>query len=175
MAMKRVAILALAGTAFAQVTGTSGDTSGSSVPDSTASADESSIVIITATSTSLVGITPPPTTTDATSSVPTSTNASDAGDSSTSVDSSPSETITPTVNSSDTASSPLATDTTGDSTVTITDSLTTTTTGVVGTGGSNANPSGSATGSPISGNAVVNGVSVGFFLISAALTALLQM
>ncbi|TGJ85900.1 hypothetical protein E0Z10_g2844 [Xylaria hypoxylon] len=177
MAMKKVAILALAGTAFAQMGGMSGDMSGSSTPSSTPSADGSSDVITTATSSSLVEITnPPTTTTDAASGVPTSSNATDVGGSSTSADNYYSETITPIVNSSATAGYSLVTDTAGKSTVIETDSVTITKTGGIGTGGMstpNANPSGSATGSPVSGNAVVNGVSIGLFFASVGLTALL--
>ncbi|GAW15995.1 hypothetical protein ANO14919_054170 [Xylariales sp. No.14919] len=172
MATKRAVILALGGTAFAQM---SGDMSGSSVPNSIASGDESSNVIVPTTSSSLVGITDPPAIT--TDTAATSSNASDTTGSSTSAENSSAETITPIVHSSTAASSLHVTGTTDRSTVTETAPVTTTRMEGMGTGASmpNTNPSRSVTGRPVSGNAVVNGVSIGIFVVSVALTALLQM
>ncbi|KAI3328885.1 hypothetical protein HD806DRAFT_481000 [Xylariaceae sp. AK1471] len=182
MAIKRVAILALAGVAFAQMDSMSGDMNSSSsmVAVDTSPAADNSAVATTATSgpmgspmDSPIGVTiPPVTTTDTISAVPTSiTDNMDY--SSISADNSTSDTMA-MADPSVTPSSSVMTEVTNMSSMTETGSMTTMDGMLMGTGGMTM-PNTTATGQPISGNGVVNGVSIGLFLVSVALTALLQM
>ncbi|KAI0452781.1 hypothetical protein F5B21DRAFT_482310 [Xylaria acuta] len=176
MAMKRVAILALAGAAFAQM-----DTNSSSVPDSTA------LAAYNTNSGPAISVTNPlTTTTDAASGVPASYSTNSPHGSTTPGDNYSSESITAVVGSSVTASSPVAPIVTVTDTIGVSSQPKTNTTnthvGSMGAGGRNtpkpsasASASATTTSKPVSDDGVVNGISISLFLVSLTLTALLQM
>ncbi|KAI8945208.1 hypothetical protein F4801DRAFT_569279 [Xylaria longipes] len=163
MEMKRVAILALAGAAFAQI-----DTNSSSIPGPTTPAAVNTYSI------SAISVTNPPTTnTVAASSMPTSFSTNSSRDWTTPADNYSSTSLI--------ASSPVmtVTGTVGMPSQPKTNSTTSTHAGGIGGGGritpKPTSASATTTGKPLSGDSVVNGVSIGLFLASVTLTALLQM
>jgi hypothetical protein len=167
MAIKGVVILALAGVAFAQMNGMSGgmNNSSSTMVINTTPAADSSVVATTATSDPMdspidspIGVTMPPmTTTDVASAAPTS--MADGNYSSMPADNPTSDTVM--VDPSMTLSTSVMTDMTDMTSMTETGSMTTIDGMPMGTGGMiMPNATATTTGKPVSGNGVVNGVSV---------------
>ncbi|KAI1148628.1 hypothetical protein F4825DRAFT_433295 [Nemania diffusa] len=175
MAMKSAAILALASLPFAQTNRMGGDIDGSSMLASMTPAANSD-TIITATSGSTIDVTNPAmmathnrvgahissnTRVVNGSSMPTYTYTGGG--------------ITAVVGSSVTTSCPAVTHTAAMPSIAEKHSMTIMNMGAMGTGGMNKSNISVTTSQPFHGNGVVTGVSIGLFLLSAALTALLQM
>ncbi|KAI1208850.1 uncharacterized protein F4807DRAFT_135899 [Annulohypoxylon truncatum] len=161
MAIKHLALLALVGGAFAQ---TSMDDTATSLTDispaSDATATDMSDSMMTTTVTDI----------SATTSVSTEVSVSSSETSSASV-----TVLTSTLTASSMSS--MSSDSMGsDMSSMASETGTGTTAGVapVGTGGVASNGTGSGS-TPVAGDAVMTGVSVGLFIVSVALTALIQL
>ncbi|KAI1739359.1 hypothetical protein F4680DRAFT_144631 [Xylaria scruposa] len=166
MAVKRIAILALAGAALAQT-----DMNSSGIPDFTTPA-----VYSTYAASPIAN--PLTITAVASSSVPTSSIVNSSYDWATPVSNSSSESSTAVISSSVTASSPVVTVTNvvGVSPQTRTNSTMSTHAGGMGGGRTTPKPatSATATGKAFPDEALVNRISIGLLLVSVAVTALLQ-
>ncbi|KAI0553759.1 hypothetical protein F4679DRAFT_530491 [Xylaria curta] len=168
MAVKRVAILALADAAFAQM-----DMNSSGIPYFTTPS-----VYSTYAASPITVANPLTITAVASSSVPASSIIDSSYDWTMPANNSSSESITAVVGSSVTAGSPVMTVTNvvGVSPQTKTNSTMSTHAGGMGGGRTTPKPSTSATATrkPFPDEAVVNGISIGLLLVSVALTTLLQ-
>ncbi|GAP83459.2 hypothetical protein SAMD00023353_0201770 [Rosellinia necatrix] len=166
MAIRRASILTLAGAAFPQM-----NTSINSMLDSTIPSADNTGALFTGRPNSLIDNTAIPTmVADTTSGIYTGSDVDNLGYSSAVTDSHRHMNITAIVKPSITNSFPAIT-------IVATGAMTTPSMGgAIGTGGlAVSNASATTTGQPIRGDSTMSGVSIGFFVISLALTALLQL
>lgn len=160
--MKRAMILALAGVAFAHTDGRSGDVNSSSVLYSPIIAADNCGAITTSASDSTTSIINPLTMViNTTHRAPTGSNATG--------------TITSVVGLSMVANSVAVTSTADISSTAATEFVKITGIRAVGTGGISMPNASAIAGLPVLGDGVMNGVSIGLFIVSVGLTALLQM